>query len=675
MAYQDLVPIESTTTSARPLRVLIVEDVPADAWMVRKELSRAGHTVEWSRVDTEVAYRAALNAQLDVVLSDCTMPGFSSSRALEILQESGLDVPFILVSGTIGEEAAAELMRQGAADFVPKDKRGRLGMAVSRAMAEARLRRERSGAIDSLRGAEALYRGLFENSVDGIFQSNLDGSVVMANAAYLRILEVESIEQLGNRSFDHGLLEPDRIELAGRLQVDGRVQGFECRCQLSNGVLLWLNMSVRRVMGADGSLAYYEGSVQDATSRKLAEAALIRSESQLEYTINQLRQTQESVIAKERLHALGEMSSGIAHDFNNSLSPIVGLSDLLITYPKLLADHDKALKFLQTINQAGRDAARVVSRLRDFYRPADEVDEIEVFSLKQVVEQAIEFTQPRWGDQAMATDTKYQIITTLQDVRVAGQPSEMREMLVNLIFNALDAMPTGGVLGITISDASSQPGKVRLEVKDTGVGMTAEVRRRCLEPFFTTKGAHGTGLGLATSFGIAQRHHGEIEIESEPGHGTRVIVTLPRVTDVSHAENPSAHGAPSIGRRLRVLVIDDEAVVRDVLAEALRADGHDFDLADGGASGIGWINAGTYDLIITDRAMPDMSGEHLALEAKRIAPHTPILMLTGFGEFMNAAGERPAGVDAVASKPITIVALREAIAKLTATPAGQLPTG
>jgi signal transduction histidine kinase/ActR/RegA family two-component response regulator len=428
-------------------------------------------------------------------------------------------------------------------------------------------------------------------------------------------------------------------------------------------------------MGADGSLAYYEGSVQDATSRKLAEAALIRSESQLEYTINQLRQTQESVIAKERLHALGEMSSGIAHDFNNSLSPIVGLSDLLITYPKLLADHDKALKFLQTINQAGRDAARVVSRLRDFYRPADEVDEIEVFSLKQVVEQAIEFTQPRWGDQAMATDTKYQIITTLQDVRVAGQPSEMREMLVNLIFNALDAMPTGGVLGITISDASSQPGKVRLEVKDTGVGMTAEVRRRCLEPFFTTKGAHGTGLGLATSFGIAQRHHGEIEIESEPGHGTRVIVTLPRVTDVSHAENPSAHGAPSIGRRLRVLVIDDEAVVRDVLAEALRADGHDFDLADGGASGIGWINAGTYDLIITDRAMPDMSGEHLALEAKRIAPHTPILMLTGFGEFMNAAGERPAGVDAVASKPITIVALREAIAKLTATPAGQLPTG
>jgi PAS domain S-box-containing protein len=668
MPQHEVVPFDVPMPSNKPLRVLIVEDVPADAWMIRKELSRAGYTVEWSRVEGEVAYRAALNPRLDVILSDCKMPGFTSGRALKVLRDSGLDVPFILVSGTIGEEAAAELMRQGAADFIPKDKRGRLGMAVERAMAEAKLRRERLDAIESLRSAEALYRGLFENSVDGIFQSNPDGRVVMANAAYLRILEVASIDQLGDRTFDHGLLEPHRTELAERLQFDGRVHGFECRCQLGSGVLLWLNMSVRRVIGPDGSVAYYEGSVQDATSRKLAETALIRSESQLERAINQLRLTQESVIAKERLHALGEMSSGIAHDFNNSLSPIVGLSDLLITYPNLLADHDKALKFLQTINQAGRDAAKVVSRLRDFYRPADDVHEIEVFSLKQVVEQAIEFTQPRWGDQAMATDTKYKIVTSLKDVRVAGQPSEMREMLVNLIFNALDAMPLGGELAITIDGVSNQPEKIRLEVKDTGVGMTAEVRRRCLEPFFTTKGAHGTGLGLATSFGIAKRHHGEIEIESEPGHGTRVIVTLPPAAEVSPNEKTSGLPPHSTARSLRILVIDDEAVVRDVIAEYLQADGHHADLADGGASGLGWINSGAYDLIITDRAMPDMSGEHLALEAKRIAPQTPILMLTGFGEIMNGAGERPAGVDAVASKPITIRALREVVGRLTLSP-------
>src|ERR1700719_4760213 len=185
MTHHEVVPFEVPTPPDKPLRVLIVEDVPADAWMIRKELSRAGYTVEWSRVDGEVAYRAALNPRLDVILSDCKMPGFTSGRALEILRDSGLDVPLILVSGTIGEEAAAELMRQGAADFIPKDKRSRLGMAVARAMAEARLRRERSGAIDSLRGAEALYRGLFENSVDGIFQSNPDGRVVMANAADL----------------------------------------------------------------------------------------------------------------------------------------------------------------------------------------------------------------------------------------------------------------------------------------------------------------------------------------------------------------------------------------------------------------------------------------------------------------------------------------------------------
>ena len=524
-----------------PLRALIVEDVPNDAELVIGQLHRDGRTLDWSRVDNEAAFRAALNPGLDVILSDCNLPSFSGSRALEILRESRIDVPLIIVSGTIGEEAAAELMRNGAADYVSKDKTGRLSMAISRAMAEAKSRRDREEDLDNLRQAK----------------------------------------------------------------------------------------------------------------------------SQLEEAIHQIKLTQDSVIAEERLHALGQMSAGIAHDFNNYLSPIIGLSELILTRPHLIEEPEKIFKYLRAIHQAGLDAALVVRRLRDYYRGADVNDEVEVIDLKLVVEQTIELTQSRWGDQSLLAGTSFRIATKLVDAGVAGRASELRQMLVNLIFNALDAMPDGGDLSLTIEPDAKRHGFVNLVVADTGQGMSAEVRKRCLEPFFTTKGAGGTGLGLATSYGIVKRHRGEIQIESEPGRGTRIIVSLPMV---AIPRTRSVLKDRSLIPPMDILVIDDEEMVRNVIAEYLRADGHRVDVADGPTIGLHKINDGQYDLIITDRAMPDMSGDQLALKAKRIAPHVPILMLTGFGDFMIARGEHPDGVDAVVAKPITIDGLRDAIAEVTSRP-------
>jgi Signal transduction histidine kinase regulating C4-dicarboxylate transport system len=524
-----------------PLRTLIVEDVPNDAELVIGQLHRDGRTLDWSRVDNEAAFRAALNPDLDVILSDCNLPSFSASRALEILRESRIDVPLIIVSGTIGEEAATELMRNGAADYVSKDRTSRLSMAISRAMAEAKSRRDRQQDLDNLRQAKA----------------------------------------------------------------------------------------------------------------------------QLEEAINQLKLTQDSVIAEERLHALGQMSAGIAHDFNNYLSPIIGLSELMLTRPHIIGQPEKVLQYLRAIHQAGLDAALVVRRLREYYRAANAGDEVEVIDLKLVVEQTIELTQSRWGDQSLSTDTKYRITTKLDEAGVAGRASELRQMLVNLIFNALDAMPNGGDLSFTIERDAKRPGIVNLEVRDTGEGMTAEVRKRCLEPFFTTKGTAGTGLGLATTYGIVKRHHGEIQIESEPGIGTRIIITLPTVAMQRTASAPKEKACTPT---MHILVIDDEVMVSNVIAEYLRADGHRVDVADGPTIGLHKINDGQYDLIITDRAMPEMSGDQLAIRAKRIAPHVPILMLTGFGDFMIARGERPVGVDAVIGKPVSIDGLRDAIADVTSRP-------
>jgi signal transduction histidine kinase len=390
---------------------------------------------------------------------------------------------------------------------------------------------------------------------------------------------------------------------------------------------------------------------------------LRQAKSQLEAAINQLKQTQDSVIAEERLQAMGQMSAGIAHDFNNYLSPIIGLSELMLTRPHLIEEPAKVLQYLRAIHQAGLDAALVVRRLREYYRPAESGDAVEAVDLKLVVEQTIELTQSRWRGQSPSAGTKYRITTNLNDAGVAGRASDLRQMLANLIFNSLDAMPNGGDLSLSIEHDARRPGFVNLGVSDTGEGMTAEVRKRCLEPFFTTKGAAGAGLGLATTYGIVKRHHGEIQIESEPGQGTRITIALPSVP-IHHASSaPKNRGRIS---PMDILVIDDEEMVRNVVAEYLRDDGHDVDVADGATVGLHKINDGEYDLIITDRAMPDMSGDQLALRSKRIAPHVPILMLTGFGDFMIARGEHPVGVDAVLSKPITIDALRDAIAEVTA---------
>jgi PAS domain S-box len=646
-----------------PLRILIVEDVPADAELVAEQLRRDGHNVDWSRVDTEAAYRAALSPRLDVILSDCQLPSFSAFLALQILGDSGLDVPLILVSGTIGEEAATELMRQGAADYVLKDKLGRLGMAVSRAMAEAESRRDRARALDDLRRAEARFRALFESNVIGIIMADPAGQILEANSYFLSMVGRSPTELPLNwvAMTPEKFISRDR-EVLKELELHGRARPWEKEFLDRDG------NGVPTLMGsaklADGSLVCF---VIDLTQMKAVQANLENAKSQLEGAINQLRQTQDAVIAEERLHALGQMAAGIAHDFNNNLSPIIGLSELILTRPQLMDDHQKVLKFVRTIHQAGRDAARVVSRLRDFYRADSDVAQTEVVDLKQVVELAIDLTRPRWGDLAMAADTKYKIFTFVNDASVAGQASELREVLVNLIFNALDAMPNGGELSVTVDADAGRPGMVRLEVKDTGVGMTLEVRKRCLEPFFTTKGASGTGLGLATSYGIVKRHHGEIHIESEPGEGTRVIVSLPMARARRTSPVKKGRRTPA----MHILVVDDEEMVRHVIAEYLQADGHDVDLAEGPVAGLRMIKGGQYDLIITDRAMPEMSGDRLALEAKRVAPLVPILMLSGFGEFMNATGEHPDGVDAVISKPITIDGLRDAIAMVASAPAGR----
>ena len=262
---------------------------------------------------------------------------------------------------------------------------------------------------------------------------------------------------------------------------------------------------------------------------RLLEQRVCERTQQLEHALADVQAAQRQMLRQERLSAFAEMAGGVVHDFSNALMSVIGYSEMLLGADgRCLANRDTAVEYLRIINTAGRDAANVVSRLRDFYRPRTTA-ESQIMDLKEVLHQAVLMTQPKWKDSTRAAGTEIVVQTELQNLPLMrGNPSELREMMTNLIFNAVDAMPDGGTLTVR---SCARGGDVVLEIVDTGIGMTAEVRGRCLDPFFSTKGDDGTGLGLAMVFGIVQRQQGHIEIESTPNLGTTLRISLPATAD------------------------------------------------------------------------------------------------------------------------------------------------
>lgn len=398
---------------------------------------------------------------------------------------------------------------------------------------------------------------------------------------------------------------------------------------------------------------------QAATER--AEDALRESNRQLHAALVELQLSHRQVIQQERLRALGQMASGVAHDFNNALSPIVAYTDLLLMQPEKLADWERTSSFLEMIQTAAEDATGVVRRLREVYRQRTGDEVVDPVQLEDLVAQVISLTQFRWKDQAQARGASIIIKTDLQPgPPVAGNAADLREALTNLVFNAVDALPDGGT--ITISTRMFGDAAV-LEIRDTGVGMTEEVRLRCLEPFFTTKGEYGTGLGLGLVYGIIQRHQGTLAIESAPGAGTIFILRLP-----IWSQGEVTVDVPSVAceaEPLRILVVEDEPLVRRAFVEYLSVDGHTVESAADGRAGLAQFRVGAFDLVLTDRALPELSGDQVAAAIRQLEPDLPVIMVTGFGDLMSQDGERPEGVDLVVSKPVTLSALRQAIAQVT----------
>jgi signal transduction histidine kinase len=401
---------------------------------------------------------------------------------------------------------------------------------------------------------------------------------------------------------------------------------------------------------------------QEVSERRKAEEAVIESNNQLAAALARLKTTQEEIIQRERMHALGRMANGIAHDFNNALAPILGFSELLLMKPETLRDPIRSRGYLEMIHTAAKESAVIVSRLREFYRFRDEGEVLMPVVINDLILQVISLTQPRWKDQALAAGVTIDVRTEMSNVpTVPANESELREALANLVFNAVDAIPKRG----TITLRTEVQGRwLVITVSDDGVGMTEDVRARCLEPFFSTKKSEGTGLGLGSVYGIVRRLEGEIDIQSEVGRGTSVALSLPLERKTKPPEAPKPQ--PAVRASMRILVVEDEPLVREVLGVYLMEDAHDVVLAKNGREGVEKFKGeGPFDLVMTDRAMPEMNGDQLAEEIKKLNPTQPIILLTGFGDLMTGAGECPAGVDLVVSKPFTLSTLRGAMPKVT----------
>jgi signal transduction histidine kinase len=396
---------------------------------------------------------------------------------------------------------------------------------------------------------------------------------------------------------------------------------------------------------------------------------------ELEETNAALRQAQQALIQQERLRALGQMASGIAHDINNAISPISLYTEgLLEREPNLSA---RARDYLTTIQRAIDDVAQTVGRMREFYRPREAELKFADVALNPLVQQVIDLTRARWNDlpqqRGIMIELKTQLAVDLPDI--AGAENEIRDALTNLIFNAVDAMPRGGSINVRTSTLAVPVPEgwtaqcVRLEVSDNGVGMDEQTRKRCLEPFFTTKGNRGTGLGLAMVYGMAQRHGAGLEVDSEPGQGTTIRLVFrvggkqPGVRP--RGETPGASVAP-----LRILVVDDDELLIESLRGALEDDGHQVTAANGGQAGIDAFRAAVaaqtpFSIVITDLGMPYVDGRQVVEQIRLVDPDMPIILLTGWGQHLTADNEKPPEVDILLAKPPRMRELRIALAELT----------
>lgn len=452
-------------------------------------------------------------------------------------------------------------------------------------------------------------------------------------------------------------------DLRGVLEVTLPMDAADAQInsELRRSVFFYLLM----VAVAASVIALVLGRQRD-TARELGERVAERT-LELAHSNEELKSTQQKIIEEERLRVLGLMASGIAHEFNNALQPILGYSAQLLEHPELLDHCEEGIHSLGIINTEALNLRAAVRRLSQYNRRGALGVSRPARNVKELVDQAVLLSQPKWKNESLASGIEIEVEADLAPLPgVAIEESELRDVLTNLIFKAMETMPEGGTISI---GAWTERDQVVLEVRDTGKGMTSTERQHCLEPFFASKDPGSTGLGLAVVNWIIDRAGGRIDIATAVDRGTRVRVWLPVLEDAQPANveadtTVGEDNQPAVVRPLRVLLVEDKQEARQAIEAGLKKDGHRVELAVSGRDGIERFDPGAFDLVVTDYSMPEMNGYQLAQLIKALSPTTPIILLTGFGDEMKAFYEKTQTVDLVLTKPAAPAELRAAIKSL-----------
>jgi two-component system, cell cycle sensor histidine kinase and response regulator CckA len=622
------------------LRLLLVEDCEADALLLIHQLEQGGFAVQWERVETAAQMRAALEQRAwDLVIADYAVPGFEAPAALALLQQTGRDIPFLVVSGAIGEERAVAMMKAGAKDFLTKQNLARLVPAVTRELQEAQGRRHRKQLQAELQWREQWLNSFFSNATAGLCILDRDLRYVQINETLARI-NGRTVQEHLDRTIREvvpnlaptleGVLRQvlDKGQPALNLEISGETP--DRPAELRHWIVSYfpLRGEIDRPIGV-GAV------VVEVTEHKRAEAALRESEEKL-------RQAQ-------KMEAIGQLAGGVAHDFNNILAATLMHLGLLQQRPGLAEDIQGIVQELE--GEATR-AANLTRQLLLFSRRQQ--PRFDLLDLNEVVQNLLKMLRRLLGENI---EIILQAVPTA--VWVKADAGMLEQVVMNLCVNARDAMPQGGRLTLTTqvvdletpaatAHPEARPGRfVCLEVTDSGCGMPEAVLQRLFEPFFTTKAAgKGTGLGLATVYGIVKQHEGWLTVSSAVGHGSSFRVYLPAASPESPA--PATATAPEEikGGSETILLVEDELSLRRSAALCLRKLGYGvLEAADAAQALQVWEqHRERIALLLTDQVMPGtMTGWGLGEYLRAQQPRLKVILSSGYsdqlGQFQATAGD------------------------------------
>jgi two-component system cell cycle sensor histidine kinase/response regulator CckA len=617
------------------MKILHLEDNRRDAALVADKLENEWPGVEITVVGNKADYEVAIAAGgHDLIIADFRLPGFNGREALALALERRPDVPFIFLSGTVGEDVAAEIVRMGAADYLLKDRMQRLPHAIRRALKDSEDRRLRRNAEEQIREQSELLN----KARDGIVVTDNDDIVVFWNEGAERILGWKASEAVGKRNVDlfGSSYETEALAMLRQVAAVEEWNG-EMRLARKSGDTLVAEVRVTLIRGADGRPKSRLKIITDVTEKKKLEEQFLRA---------------------QRMENLGMLAAGIAHDLNNVLAPMLMGAPLL----RSRATHPSDLRVIETMeNSAVRGAALVRQILSFAHGSSGERALVQVGHIIRDVAHLIQETFPKSIE--FADETPNDLWTIL------GNPTQLHQILLNLCVNARDAMPQGGTLRLraenrlldeTMTGAypDAHPGSyLCLEVADSGMGIPPEILNRIWDPFFTTKGeGKGTGLGLATVRGIVANHGGFVTLESTLGKGTTFRVFLPAAEESTSSgrARESVHPFLEYGNGELVLIVDDEASVRDLVKVILTRHGYRALVAANGREAVTNLELRSAEiaLVITDLSMPEMGGADLAQKVLLLNLKAKIIFMSGAGSG-HGPGETGSVSALVLKKPFT----------------------